>query len=140
MKLKKTRGFTLIEVIISLVILGILAGGVFATISFSKLMSIRTQEKAIAIGIVEAKMNALKESGVPNLPPDCDQTLNNCQPEEVTLGQWGGAPLTGTLTTEVKDTVPADPLKMKEVKVTLQWADRFGQDRTVSVVTAMYQE
>ncbi|MBI1977906.1 MAG: type II secretion system protein, partial [Candidatus Omnitrophica bacterium] len=139
--LRNVSGFSMVEVILALVIISVLASGIFATISFSKRMSIRSQDKAIAVSFVEKKMNELKAGGLPN---------NGTIEEEVSWGEptaslsfldptSGGTTTIGTLTTQVTDTPPADP-KMKEVKVTLQWNDRLGAQRSESAVTVLYQE
>ena len=133
--MRKVKGFTLVEVIISTVIIGILATGIFAMVSYSKRMSIRTQQKAAAVSIVEKKLNELRSGGVSSLPtvgvhPD---------PVPVVISTAGASTTTGVLTTTVQDATPPDP-RMKEVKVELNWGDPFGAQRTESAVTVFYQE
>ena len=128
------RGLSLVEIIVSLVLVSLLAAGIFSAISYSKRASIRAQEKMIIIALAEKKMNELKSGGVPALPQGTvSECINGTAPG---CRAVQGVPV-GSLETVVHDT---DDTNLKEVKVTFSWTDRLGALRTESIVTAMYQE
>ena len=127
---ERRSGFSLLEIMASLVILTILAGGIFATVSFSKRMAIRAEEKLIASSLVEQKLNELRQKGAVNVPSG------------TSAASLGSALSGGTITTVVTPPLAVgDPNreKLKEVMVTVSWTDRFGQERSESAMTVLYQ-
>ena len=133
-------GFTLVEVIVSVVIIGILASGIFALTSYSGRLSMRAQQKVTAISLIEKKINELKAGGVDNLSLILNGApVVSVSDPPVTITSIGALVTQGTLTTTIRETVPADA-SMKEVKVQLTWTDPFGGAHVESAVTAIYQQ
>ncbi len=138
---KNQSGFSMVEVITAMVIVSVLAAGVFATTSFSKRMDVITQQKLIAMSKVEERMNSLKHQGAASLaatldvtpPPDQSNLCysNNCTPN---ISELNGT-MKVSVSTIVK-AVPADP-NAKEVIVRADWKDSLGAVRTQSAATYM---
>lgn len=133
------KGFSLVEVITATVILSVLAAGIFAMSSFAKRMDIATQQKIIAMGRVEERMNQLKQQGASALPIStdtapagttlCYSTGSNC----VSYSELNGT-MNLFISTIIKNTVPADP-NAREVFVRADWADLLGVIRTQAAAT-----
>lgn len=130
--IQKNKGFSLIEVIIATVIIGILAAGMMSLISYSKRMSIRAQQKAAAVSIVEKKLNELKTQ------KPADLVIGQTEDPNIVISS-GSMTTPGKLITTITSGSPPDP-KMREVKVELQWKDPLGADRSETAVTLFYQE
>jgi prepilin-type N-terminal cleavage/methylation domain-containing protein len=123
------RGFTFVEVIVSLVVLTALAAGIFATVSYTKRMSLRAEEKTVAISLVEKKLNELKDNGASGFDPVVGSPTPYTQVESIL-----GLLTNGTRTTSVTE----PETNLKEVLVTVTWTDKLGQTRSESAVTAIY--
>ena len=66
------RGFSLLEIIVSMVIILTLAAGIFATVSFAKRVSIQAQQKQMVVSFIESRLAELKSKGASNLDPAVD--------------------------------------------------------------------
>jgi prepilin-type N-terminal cleavage/methylation domain-containing protein len=71
------RGFSLLEIIVSLVILSALAAGIFATISFAKRVSIQAQQKAIAVSMIESRLNDLRSKVAAKVTLNSGDSVND---------------------------------------------------------------
>lgn len=143
--MKKRKGFTLLEVIVATVIIGILAAGIFATIFYSKRMSIRAQEKAIAVSLIEKVMSELKHIGAEELDatptaeltdPEapCNSPAAEAKPWEGCVVKEFGGKMNGVLTVDIKEASEGETAK--NVKVSVTWTDRsLNVPRTESAVT-----
>ena len=127
MKTMQNKGFSLIEIIASTVILALLAGGIFATTSYIKRMSLRAREKMVAVELVEKKMNEIKESGVKNIS---DGTL----PVDNVTGLLKDGKVTSTVSTKDGDE------RLKQVVVKVEWKDKLGQPKSETGIAIFYQE
>lgn len=76
-----TSGFSLLEIIVSLVILSALAAGIFSTVHFAKRVSIQAQQKAIAVSYIESRLSELKSIGADKL----DESKDVDRPDVVDL-------------------------------------------------------
>ena len=63
----KTNGFSLIEVIVSMILLSLLAVGVVSTTAYGKNSRIQATEKLMAVTLLEKEMNQLRQAGAKNL-------------------------------------------------------------------------
>jgi len=132
------KGFTLVEVVCSTVLLGILATGIFQTIAHAKQASLLMRDKSIAVAHVDRKMNELKRIGAKNLSPTgpiprapvpaarptCDGE-RHC--EEM-------PDLDGVIQVEIKEDTQGN-----RVHVMARWLDRLGQERRESAVTYLFE-
>ena len=157
MKDREELGFSLLEIIVSLVILSTLAAGIFATVSFAKRVSIQAQQKAIAVSLIQSRLNELKSEGAADLIKEQSvedlNTITNqliisgtCPPGKATpycvsIDEFGGR-MKGVVA--VKVTPDASDPRFKEVLVTAKWVDftlpGSSRIRTESAVTAINPE
>ena len=149
-------GFSLLEIIVSLVILSTLAAGIFATVSFAKRVSTQAQQKAVAVSLIESRLSELKSKGAANLDPvksvqdplgvaalttcpECpgcsnEEKLLYCEP----INEFNGR-MTGLVMANVADD-PSSPGSQFIVLVVAKWTDftvSGNRIRTESAVTVM---
>ena len=130
-------GFTLLELLMAVVVINLVALGIFATLWFSKRISTTGGEREIAMSIVEAKMNALKQTGAKNLVvtgPRQSGAAASCISStcEAVAGLSQGVVSTViTAPEEGNDQV-------KEAKVQVNWVDKKGIPKKEALATYLY--
>lgn len=127
-------GFSLLEIIVAMVILSLLGAGLFATVSYSKRMAIRNEEKLTALSLIEEKLGELKKEGARNLTVTETVTPKPLAPL-----------LNGEMTTTIAygESSTTPPENFKEVTVKVEWRDRWlgagDSNRNESISTVFYQ-
>ena len=136
-------GFSLIEVIVATVIIGLLSAGIFATMSYAKRVAIRSEQREIALSLIEARMNELKQKKASELLVTAAVALDpsiigcfssDCKPVEV----LGNGNANGFLNTVITQPDPNDE-RRKEVSVRLDWTDPRGAPMWEAVPTYFFE-
>lgn len=117
MKIKRHRGFTLIEVMIALSIFAVLAATVSRTASQNADTVLRLEEKTLASFVAENRLNKVKLSGYPSITQTRDT-------EEMAQREWH-------ITTNVTATQVPD---LRQVEVTVARAEE-KENPLVSLIT-----
>jgi prepilin-type N-terminal cleavage/methylation domain-containing protein len=149
--LPRRHGFTLLEIMVSMVILLLLASGALSAVSYAKRASLRIQDKAAAVSFLELKMNEYKQKGAKSIASEPSASV--CAPDplcdnDCCLDAPGSFP-NGKFNTKVVSD-PSDP-GFKEVKVNVWWDERMkviptggGPEtparRQASIVAVLFQE
>jgi len=130
-------GFTLVEVIVSMVLISVLAAGIFVTISQNKRVSMRLQQKAIAAALVDQRMNELKRFGARDLtvtgPPASGANAACISSDCVQISELAN----GFRNTAITSPEPGNE-RIKEALVRVDWTDPRGAVMTESAVTYLY--
>ena len=148
MKDREELGFSLLEIIVSLVILSTLAAGIFATVSFAKRVSIQAQQKAIAVSLIQSRLNELKSKAADLIVVDQTTATDNqvrtgiCPSGESDycdqISEFNNQ-MKGLVMVKVTDDNDAPPLKI--VLVVAKWTDftlpGSSRIRTESAATSM---
>lgn len=131
-KFNNTHGFSLLEILISVGLLVVIAGGVFATVTYSKRMAMQAEMKLTAISILEEELNNLKQLTVSGIPAN---TFIKRDENMVVNGK------TFTINVETKQPPypgDTDDPNLKGVIARANWTDVQGEQRSESLVTVLF--
>lgn len=150
--MKNLNGFSLLEVIVSLVILSVVALGALAAMSQGKYGTMGGQDKLIAMHLVEEKLNELKEKGADELIINQNPKIINRNTVEAGAEDYKYVEQLEELSYEeaeenpptmnVKISYASDPSdeKFKAIETWIEWRDRTSNLKKESVMTMVYQE
>ena len=143
--LGNSRGTTLVEILVSVVIIGITIVPIFDGFMRGRAFVIRRSEERMALRLVERKAEQLLNAGYGSAGADDDITsvdlTSGTHPDDpsIVLNTWGddcpSNDITGSLTWRVQDVSwpsPGDQVYAKIVDVTLGWPLSTPED-SVSV-------
>jgi Tfp pilus assembly protein PilV len=115
---RRRAGLTLTEVIVSVVLVALMIGGVYAGLMNAVSLNYASAQRVAAFGLCRQKLEAIRATAY------ADVTAANLTSESVFLTHLGGSrrvPITGTRSCAVVDR--SNPTR-KDVTVSLSWAFR----------------
>ncbi|OGW79401.1 MAG: hypothetical protein A3G33_03415 [Omnitrophica bacterium RIFCSPLOWO2_12_FULL_44_17] len=130
-------GFSLVEVIISMMVIAIVALGAFAAMNYSKKSSKDAEEKMIAVSIVERKLNEFRTLNV------LDLNVYNDFQNTVTLdtntinGDISSFLNNGLIQDRIVQPNPPNDPAYKEVTVQVTWLDRLNFSHEVTMTVTL---
>lgn len=137
---KKNKGFSLVEVLIAILIIGVAFTGFYTTFSLGARYIGESKNRLGAVALANEKMEIARnlkydnvglQGGVPagNIPQDEDSSVNGKAYHVHTLIEYQDDPLDGVY--------PADPISndYKVVKITISWQDSRGATQSINSVS-----
>ena len=113
------KGFTLIEILISALVLAILGGGLFSTIVYGMKVYRRIHRQEIAINALKTKISEIE-----------GKSYNDVINENFNIEDSAGNPIPG-FTGEISFS-EVEPSQMKEVTITVKYTDPSGSELPIS--------
>lgn len=125
----KERGFTLIEVVASLVIVGISLVAILGMFSIGSRSSAFNQDNVVACSLLQRKLEEVKCKGFDDINSNDDDEVITVNNSTYTLNVE-----VDSLDVDLTDFVGENP-PLKRVRASVTWATLFGNSRTETLYT-----
>jgi prepilin-type N-terminal cleavage/methylation domain-containing protein len=115
-----SKGFTLVELMVTVVVLGLVITGIAGMYYIMQIMQVRSQHLDMATRAARTEIESLRNNGYNSLTPGTNINFTSSLPSELPKGK------TGTV-------VISQPLpELRRLDVTVQYTD-FGKQQTVTL-------